>query len=67
MAGDAGSVDAQGSQRLLRLGTRVGLSTRDYHSSPGMPEPFGNRAADPTSTSSDQRHPPVKAEQLSGV
>ena len=67
MAGDAGGVDAHGSQCLLRFGTRVGLSTRDNHASPGMPEPFGNRAADPASTPGDQRHPPIKAEEPTGV
>jgi hypothetical protein len=32
-----------------------------------MPESFGNGAADPTSTSGDQRHPPIKVEETSGV
>ncbi len=67
MAGDASGVDAQRTQCLLGLRTRVGLSTRNNHASPGMPESFGDRAADPASTPSDQRHPPIKAEEPSHV
>ena len=63
MAGDAGGVDAHGTQCRLGVRTRVGLSTRDNDASPGMAESFGDRAADPSSTPSDQRHSPIKAEE----
>ena len=63
MAGDANGVDTHRTQCLLSVGTGVGLSTRDNHTSAGMPESLGDGAADPASAASDQRHSPIKAEE----